>query len=238
MNLAHVFPPRRSFVFLGIVLGPFALAMAVAAALADGSDPLASGDQARAMLDTIAAAQSEFCARAWVDLDSDGVGEAGFFAELAGALAPRGAGTGAAAIKGLLPAAFADGPGSSVVHGEYRFRLALPATGGGYTQGPGRDADPDASERGFHVHAWPENPRNRDVRVFLFDGNGRCWVHHDEGRRWRGRANPPPLDAGIHLDPPRRDGTRLDGYRAPWGEWVPAAQRCAAARSVSGLAGG
>ena len=189
-----IFPLKRFLVGGGLVLAPLAALPLGLLLLTPEEVTAPSGDRVPELLAELHRAQIAFRAEARVDLDGDGVGEAGFLSELAGTRSLRG-------VRGSWPALLgwdSQAPrGSSVVHLGYRFRLALPALGGGFTQGPERAADPDQSEVSYFVHAWPNERAPGETRVYVQDGEGHIWVHADGSGLWRGAAGAPPLNAGL-----------------------------------------
>lgn len=213
-----VFSAKRVLVGGGLVLAPL-VALPVGLVLLEPEHPEApAGDRVPALLAELRRAQDTFRSQARVDLDGDGIGEAGFLSELGGRRALRGA---PAPWPVLLDWAPNAPRGTSVAQGGYRFRLALAAEGGGFTQGAERAADPDGSEDGYVVHAWPDERVPDESRVFVQDGQGHLWVHEDRTGLWRGPAGAPPLEAGLpsaaRANPAAGEGAvRLDGQGRRW----------------------
>jgi type II secretory pathway pseudopilin PulG len=149
-----------------------------------------------ATLRSIASAQAQFQAVGIVDSDGDGVGEHGFFGELAGARPVRVGRQGRSAWDPsgealeppVLSPAFAaladDGTGAVCVQRSgYVFQMWLPAsTTDGGPEGcaepaawPPRDAsrvDPELAERFWCCYAWPASPGSTGNRVFFIDQEG------------------------------------------------------------------
>ena len=136
-------------------------------------------------LRTLVASQSQFKGANVVDQDSDGAGEYGYFAELAGSEAPRIDPTIGAAIPtnvrageyitqvlGIMDA----GTGSTAKSG-YLLYMYLPDNAGGTTGEtsplpPGDNMVADIQETRFCAYAWP----------VAFDASGkRCFVVNQQG---------------------------------------------------------
>lgn len=157
-------------------------------------EPRGQGAAALATIDVIVGAQETFREQVRVDRDGDGVGEAGFYFELAGfpSLRPTPDQMQPTLItKGLRP-----GPPEFVVGAGYRFRLLLPGAEGGWVSSPDKPVDTDAAESRFVVLAWPDAPLAGEDRLFCVSADGRRFVAHDSEGRWVGHREP-PLPAGL-----------------------------------------
>jgi len=138
-----------------------------------------------ATLRNISSAQSQFQASAVADEDGDGTGEFGTFGEMSGGVAIRGT------DKPIMPPVLS-GAFKSVVHdgvverSGYRYRIYLPAIGGGWTTedyGGGLTAgrvDIDRAERLWRIVAWPIEPGTTGRRTLFIDQAGDIWSSPDD----------------------------------------------------------
>ena len=161
-------------------------------------------------LRTIAAAQAQLAASGAIDTDGDGVGEYGFFGELAGTAplriqhpvdgAPALDPTGQVLSPPLLPRAFGnvvwDARGENVVrrHG-YVFKMFLPdapiahhvadipETGNSGVGGAtaGNFPDPDTGEELWCCYAWPLRDQLTGQRVFFINQEGQVLQTENDG---------------------------------------------------------
>jgi hypothetical protein len=185
---------------LGIAgVAVFALWMLAVPDFDDGPRSRANENAAIATLRNIYTAERQFIALSAVDRDGDGKGEAGWFAELAGAVPLRqaAAATDAAAklAPALLSAAFAKVERGRVRRSGYYFQLHLPTDDGKLvSQG---EAGVDASEHAFRVYAWPDGSDGNCRRAFYLDVGGTVWACANEDRRYVGNSHPVPADAAV-----------------------------------------
>ncbi len=117
---------------------------------------------AREHLRQVALAQTSFHTRGFVDRDADGVGEYGFFSQLADH------------DTGLLPAWFGRVVDGVVERGGYRFALWLPDGGGSgvlEASSPLEQELPsvDAAEQSWRCYAWPSDAGVTGQRAFFVD---------------------------------------------------------------------
>jgi len=167
-------------------------------------------------LRTLSSAQSAFQAMCAVDTDGDGVGEFGFFGELAGRVAMRG--TDETLDPMLLSPTYdrisADALGDGVlIRQGYVFKLFLPTeetagvrgvaeTPDGWPDHPALDAD--EGEQRFCIYAWPVTFGVGGERAFFLDQAGDIL----QLRNARGFFRKEPIYTGTD------DGTRIPAFDA------------------------
>jgi prepilin-type N-terminal cleavage/methylation domain-containing protein len=136
----------------------------------------ANESAAIATLKNISSAQAQVQASGAIDVNNNGAGEYGYFAELSGAVAVR-AGT-VAINPPVLSNAFGNVANSQVIRSGYTFQLYLPTAAaigepedptGGYT---GSNVDPTKAEVLWCAYAWPSAFGNSGKRVFFINQAG------------------------------------------------------------------
>ena len=177
---------------------------------ADLQDPkrLRANEQAAmATLRNIASAQAQCQAAGVIDADGDGVGEFGFFAELAGAAPVRSdadGGVGETRISPpVLSTAFARVRGARVRRSGYCFQVFLPGADGAWaTEQPDGDGArgvrvaPDRAERRWACVAWPAVAGWTGRRAFTIDQDGVVLAHANDDAAFSGETGVmPPTDA-------------------------------------------
>jgi len=175
---------------------------------------------ALATLRALASAQAQVLASVAIDTDSDGVGEAGYLAELAGArpLRVAGAGAPAAGAAGLdelqptvLSALYGQVAGGVLVKSGYVFQvwLAGPTAGGlvaGLAEDPaggklgGPFPDPDNSEQHWCAYAWPLQAGSTGRNVYFISSRGQPLGYGNRGATtYSGPAGGPGFDAAFTI---------------------------------------
>ena len=152
-----------------------------------------------ATLKNISSAQAQCQASAVIDVNKNGAGEHGTFAELAGRDRVRG---GSAPISPpVLSTAFAKVEDGVVVRSGYCYRMFLPGKDGAAVAelakgGPDAAAiDAAQAEVMWCLYAWPVEPGKTGQRVFFVDQAGDVlWASNDDNR-YAGKAKPPAADA-------------------------------------------
>jgi len=161
-----------------------------------------------ATLRSLVAAQARFQAFARCDLDGDGTGEYGTFAEMTAAAGIRGdllgRSRGAPLDDFYLSPALANADADGVVtKSGYAFRIFLPAKGGGAArEGRGghpldRPVDIDAAETSWCAYAWPVASKVRDHRVFFVAGRGDVLSSSNDDLRYLGPDRGPAWDGAF-----------------------------------------
>ena len=157
-------------------------------------------------LRSLVAAQSAAQGRQAIDSDlvADGLGEFGYFAELAGSVGLR------SGIGVMQPTVLAPSLGvvqnSFVTSGGYLFAIYLPGPGGagvGEDPGGGKAApaavDTNLAEQFWLAYAWPVAPNMSGRRVFAINQSGDL-IQTDNlgaGQGYGGLANPPLFSAAY-----------------------------------------
>lgn len=173
---------------------------------------LANEFAAIATLRNVWDAQQRCQASGSIDCDGDGVGEYGYFAELAGGIALRSGAESEEIVRlspPVLSGAFANVAtqsgitGGVVTRSGYLFQMYLPdASGRGLPEAdmggaPKTDADPDRSESCWGCYAWPSSYRENNRRVFFINQDGDVLVSDNEERRYSGASRVPRFDAAF-----------------------------------------
>jgi prepilin-type N-terminal cleavage/methylation domain-containing protein len=171
-------------------------------------------------LRSIASAQAQLQSSAAIDTDSDGGGEYGFFAELAGTIGLReddgdGAPTAGDVLlnPSMLSSAFGVVNSGVVTRSGYVFQMWLPGAGpepegieeadGG---GMGDATDPDNCEVLWACYAWPMQYGRTGNRVFFINQDGDILQYNNRnGDAYEGVGGGPNFDAayaGTHMGAP------------------------------------
>jgi hypothetical protein len=152
-----------------------------------------------ATLKNICSAQCQCQAAAAIDVNKNGVGEYGTFAELAGRDRVRG---GQAPITPpVLSTAFAKVEDGVVVRSGYCFRMFLPGKDGAAVAelangGPDAAAiDAALAEVVWCLYAWPLEPGVSGQRVFFVDQAGDVLEASNDDNRYAGKAKGPAANA-------------------------------------------
>jgi prepilin-type N-terminal cleavage/methylation domain-containing protein len=138
-----------------------------------------------ATLRNISSAQAQFQAGAKVDEDNDGAGEFGYFAEMAGGIAPRG--RSAAINPPVLSGAFRTVNTGLVSRSGYLFKMYLPDSGGlgvaeAATGGSPGGIGADMAETTWACYAWPASYQTSGNRVFFVNQAGDVLQADNTGR--------------------------------------------------------
>lgn len=158
-----------------------------------------------ATLRNLHAAQQQFATAAAIDLDGDGHGEFGTFAELAGVADLRPARPSTTTThrwqQPRLRPTFAATSEGRALHGDYCFQIWLSTTDGRWV-GDGTAAE--ASGHTWCAYAWPASP-NGPRRVFFVDAEGHVLAAANGDRRYCGTDSPVPVDAAMPSGDARAD---------------------------------
>ncbi len=174
----------------------------------------ADASAAIATLKNLHAAQEQLRTSVAIDQDGDGVGEYGFVAELAGAIAA------VPLDPPMLSPAFGAVSRGRVQRSGYVFQVFLPGAAGGWLpESPdgGRGAQPvhaDGAERAWLAYAWPqhaESGHHQPQRTFLIAADGVVRATAGIAEHYRGDFGPTAGLAGHRFE----DGAwRLSGDHA------------------------
>lgn len=161
-------------------------------------DRIAANESAAiATLKNVSSAQAQCQASGVIDLDHNGVGEYGFFAELAGAEPLRGENT--ILRPPVLSSAFGniDAYGNATRSG-YHFRIYLPdAKAQGVCRAPGDAVDPRRSEVLWCCYAWPTDAGRTGRRAFFVNQAGDLFACTNSEGRYSGPAQGPAMLAAF-----------------------------------------
>jgi prepilin-type N-terminal cleavage/methylation domain-containing protein len=163
----------------------------------------ANETSAIATLRNIASAQAQFQGSAKCDQDTDGEGEYGYFAELSGLLAPRGAAV--VITPSVLSGVFQNINNGMVTKSGYVFQMHLPGAAGAPQAesgagGPGAGAvDDDLCEGVWCCLAWPAVNQSTGNRVFVVNQSGDVLATDNTGanQSYSGAATVPAGDAAF-----------------------------------------
>lgn len=137
--------------------------------------------------------------RNFIDVDSDGQGEYGFFGELSGAVPARNV-AGAKMLPPLLSAAFRNLNAGNVLKGGYHYVLFLPnAAGAGLEETPANYANVDSvnAELAWCAYAWPANVGTTGRRAFFVNQVGEILGTSNTVQNYSGTAAAPAHDAAF-----------------------------------------
>lgn len=189
-----------------LVLGAIAIASTMVGVVRFGSccgcRSNANEAAAIATLQNLVTAQRRFADEGRRDLDGDGHGEFGWFAELAGSVAIDGMPGPATRPLPLLTAAFRKVVAGRVQRSGYWYAVFLPGPGGTWLGeaelggGAGRVLDVDVAEREFVAYAWPVERGRTGARTFVVRADGVVWYCGRAGRPERVVAPPVPGRSG------------------------------------------
>ena len=124
-----------------------------------------------ATMRTLISAQAQFQATARADVNNNGVGEYGYFAEMSGGIGVRG---GAVLNPPVLSTAFRNADNNGVVsRSGYLYILALPSSAGAPIPPSNVNlVDPDLAETTWACYAWPVSYGNTGNRTFFVNQGG------------------------------------------------------------------
>lgn len=149
----------------------------------------ANESTAIATLKAIAVAEAQCQAAAVIDSNGNGMGEFGYFAEMAGSVGVRAnesGGTGAELTRPpFLSAAFASVQGGQVLRDGYVFQMFLPSSTGAPVAeavaggGSGCAISGTLSEMVWGCYAWPASRGNSGQRAFYSNQSGEILACHN-----------------------------------------------------------
>ena len=145
-----------------------------------------------ATLRNIISAQSQFETQAVVDTDGDGIGEYGWFTEMAGTAIPRGG------VAVLIPPVLSSALGTLGVNAEinrsgFFFQMFLPdVNGAGLTETAGfANPDPNVCETAWICYAWPADRQTTGNRAFVVNQTGDVLQTNNQTAPHDGAISPP-----------------------------------------------
>ncbi|MCB9868485.1 MAG: DUF2950 family protein [Planctomycetes bacterium] len=173
----------------------------------------ANESAAIATLKNISSSQAQCQASGAIDANTNGAGEYGYFAELAGGVGVRNS-TGSASTDRLSPpvlsGAFANVTNTSGITGGvvtrsgYIFQMYLPSSNGtgvpeANTGGVGTAPDATQSEVLWCCYAWPASYGNSGKRSFFVNQAGDVLASKNVGQRYSGNSKVPAYTAAFLL---------------------------------------
>ena len=237
----QVFPvpsPRARAHSMGFTLVELMIVIAVVAIIASIAIPNllsarknANESAAIATLKSLISTQAGMQGMGAMDVNNNGRGEFGFFAELAGVSPLRvdqAGGIGGAPVTPQLMPAFGNVINGRVPRSGYFFRVYLPATGTGAPAGEaatggasGVSIDAALAESIWCAYAWPASYGNSGSRTFFINHNGDILSTRNTSQRYSGDGNPVPPNAAFRAgtpdllgSPPAANALGKDGE--PW----------------------
>lgn len=150
-------------------------------------------------LKNLVSVQSAVQNRNFIDMDSDGAGEFGYFGEVAGAIPPRDA-AGLPLLPALLSAAFRQINNGIVSKGGYHYIVYLPdVNGAGLEEDVANyvNVDPDLAELVWCAYAWPASLGTSGTRVFFVNQVGEVLASSNTANGYDGTGNAPAFDAAY-----------------------------------------
>ncbi|MFH0945885.1 MAG: prepilin-type N-terminal cleavage/methylation domain-containing protein [Planctomycetota bacterium] len=151
-------------------------------------------------LRNVVSAQAQIQAQSAIDVDGDGIGEHGYFAEMAGSVPLRGSGI--VLTPAVLSGALGIVNASFVNKAGYLFGLYLPAAGGAPVLEAAAGGDPgglndDLCENSWACYAWPVNRQNTGNRTFMVNMSGDLLQTNNAVLNYSGAAAAPAGDAAY-----------------------------------------
>src|SRR5262245_61434493 len=158
----------------------------------------ANESAAIATLRNIISAQSQFETQAVVDTDGDGIGEYGWFTEMAGTAVPRGA-TGVLVPPVLSAALGTLGVNAEINRSGFFFQMFLPdINGAGLTETAGfNNPDSNVCETAWICYAWPQDRQTTGNRAFVSNQTGDVLQSKNDIAPHDGNVNPPAYNAAL-----------------------------------------
>src|SRR5262245_40993952 len=174
----------------------------------------ANESAAIATLRNIIASQSQFQTQAVVDTDGDGIGEYGWFTEMAGIVTPRNA------IAPLVPPVLSAALGTLqpptndfINRSGYFFQMFLPDNNGqGLAETAFAAPDQNVCETCWICYAWPADRQTTGNRSFVTSQTGDLLQTNEQVAQYDGTTTRPIYSAA--LDPATNPGLDMRGTLA------------------------
>jgi type IV pilus assembly protein PilA len=174
----------------------------------------ANESAAIATLRNIIASQSQFQTQAVVDTDGDGIGEYGWFTEMAGVVTPRNG------IGPLVPPVLSAALGTLqpptndfINRSGFFFQMFLPDINGqGLAETAFAAPDPNVCETSWICYAWPADRQTTGNRSFVTNQTGDLLQTNANVAQYDGTTTRPTFQAA--LDPATNPGQDMRGTLA------------------------
>ncbi|MBK8098880.1 MAG: DUF2950 family protein [Planctomycetes bacterium] len=185
-----------------------------------------------ATLKSLVSTQAQIRTMAAIDANRNGAGEHGFFAEMAGSVAPRideSGNVGTAPVVPLMMPAFGQLTNGAVARAGYHFRMFLPAVGTGAPTGEaatggavGLNIDARLAETQWCAYAWPSSYGISGHRAFFINQGGDILATENSVQRYNGNATPVTGNAAFANGAPNAMGsaTAANTVGNDGGRWV------------------
>lgn len=163
----------------------------------------ANESAAIATLKSLSSAQSQLQASGALDVNGNGQGEYGFFAELAGAVPLRGSGQ--LLDPPVLSPTFGNVVGGRIQRGGYWFQIHLPSVADGWAAerpagGGGPEVSATHSEVAWMCYAWPVERGVTGNRAFFINQSGDVVATNMTGEAYGGTWSPLPGLSAFAVD--------------------------------------
>jgi prepilin-type N-terminal cleavage/methylation domain-containing protein len=200
---------------LMIVIAIIAIIAAIALPNLLSARLTANESAAIATLNNIASAQSQCMSSGAIDVNGNGSGEYGFFAELSGFAPVRG---GLQRIAPpVLSSAFANVTARRVTRSGYIFQMYLPGVAAdGIAEDPlggdidnGNGVEPSLAETLWCCYAWPLAHGSTGRRTFFVNQAGDVLTSYAQAAPYNGATTPPSYEAAFLAGEPARLDARI-----------------------------
>ncbi|MFO0985394.1 MAG: DUF2950 family protein [Planctomycetota bacterium] len=172
----------------------------------------ANESAAIATLRNVISAQSQFQTQSAVDTDGDGIGEYGWFTEMAGTADLRGAPAGTRLVPPVLSAALGtlQADGVSINRSGYFFQMFLPDVNGvGVPESNLAGPDANVCETAWVCYGWPADRNTTGNRAFVVNQTGDVLQTNTQTTQYDGTTVRPLYTAAF--DPAFGGGADLRG---------------------------
>jgi prepilin-type N-terminal cleavage/methylation domain-containing protein len=222
----------RGFTLIELLIVIAVIAVIAAIAIPNLLAARLSANEAAAIatLKNISSAQAQCRSTGMIDANTNGAGEYGYFAELAGSRQVRSDEAGGATSPPFAPAvlstAFGTVINSCVIRSGYVYQMWLPSSAGvGIPENAaggssGCSIDAGKAETMWCCYAWPSVYGNSGKRAFFTNNSGDILMSRNQATRYSGLAGGPAFasafragTSGLFDDPVAANVTGIDSER-------------------------